>query len=43
VSRWFDLLEGDEDAAVAVEKVVKEGINSMDGEDVEVMKANISS
>jgi hypothetical protein len=38
---WFDLQNGDEDAQTAVERVVKEGINSMDGEDLEAMKANL--
>jgi len=38
---WFDLLGGKEPTAEAVAKVVKEGINSMQGEDISVMKSNI--
>ena len=39
---WFDLLGGDEDTQKAVDRVVKGGINSMDGEQIGVMKANMS-
>ena len=42
VSGWFDLLNGDEDVQAAVNRVVKEGVNSMDGEDIGVMKANMA-
>ncbi|KAL2144890.1 hypothetical protein VTI28DRAFT_8351 [Corynascus sepedonium] len=31
---WLDLLDGEEDAEVAVERVVKEGVNAAEGEDV---------
>ena len=45
--RWFYLLNGEEDAAEAVERVVREGINSMEGdsmegEDVKITKANVA-
>lgn len=36
---WFDLLGGEEEIGEAVERVVKEGVNSMEGEDVEKMNA----
>jgi len=39
---WFDLLGGEEDTAAAVQRVVKEGINSIEGEDIAVMKANLA-
>jgi len=39
---WFDMLGGEENAREAVERVVKEGINSMDGEDIGLMKANLA-
>jgi hypothetical protein len=39
---WFDLLGGDEDSEAAVDRVVRESINSMDGEDIGVMKANMA-
>jgi hypothetical protein len=39
---WFDLLDGDEPSEEAVQRVVKEGINSIDGEDIGVMKANLA-
>jgi hypothetical protein len=39
---WFDLLGGDEDSQAAVDRVVRESINSMDGEDIGVMKANMA-
>lgn len=38
---WFDLLGGKEPVADAVARVVKEGINSMEGEDIAVMKSNM--
>ncbi|TAQ84052.1 hypothetical protein B7494_g7622 [Chlorociboria aeruginascens] len=38
---WIDLLGGDEDVGEAVERVVKEGINSIDGEDLEAMKRDL--
>jgi nucleoside-diphosphate-sugar epimerase len=39
---WFDLLNGNEPTDQAVTRVVKEGMNSMDGEDINVMKANMA-
>lgn len=41
VRGWFDLLGGEEETGAAIERVLKEGINSMEGEDLEVMKANM--
>lgn len=38
---WFDLLGGKEPVADAVARVVKDGINSMEGEDIAVMKSNM--
>ncbi|KAF2645598.1 hypothetical protein P280DRAFT_390022 [Massarina eburnea CBS 473.64] len=39
---WIDFIDGDEKVGEAVQRVVKEGIDSVDGEDLEVMKANIA-
>ena len=36
---WFDLLGGQEDTAAAVQRVVKDGVNTIEGEDIGVMKA----
>ncbi|KAH8815621.1 hypothetical protein F5884DRAFT_772952 [Xylogone sp. PMI_703] len=38
---WYQLLNGDEDVKEAVDRVVREGINAADGEDLDTMKANI--
>jgi len=39
---WYDLQGGEEDVGKAVERVVKEGFNSMEGEDIGLMKANLA-
>jgi hypothetical protein len=39
---WFDLLGGEEDAQTAVERVVREGVNSFEGEDLAVLKSNLA-
>ena len=41
VKGWFDLLGGEQDVGSEVERVLKEGVDSRDGESLEVMKANI--
>jgi nucleoside-diphosphate-sugar epimerase len=41
VRGWFDLLGGEEEVGSAVERVLREGIDSVEGEDLGVMKANI--
>jgi len=38
VSGWFDLLEGEEEVGAAVERVLREKIDAMEGEDLEEMK-----
>jgi hypothetical protein len=38
---WFDLLGGEEKVAEAVERVVREGVNSMEGEDVKLVKRDM--
>ncbi|TVY26304.1 UPF0659 protein [Lachnellula hyalina] len=38
---WFDSLGGEEEVGKAVERVVREGVDCMEGEDVEVMKAGM--
>ena len=38
---WFDMLGGKEPVADAISRVIKEGINSMEGEDVSVMKSSM--
>jgi len=42
VRGWFDLLGGEEETGAAVERVLKEGFNSMEGEDLEVMKNDVA-
>jgi hypothetical protein len=42
VSGWFDLLGGEEETGAAVERVLKEGFNSVEGEDLEVMKKDVA-
>lgn len=37
VEGWLDLLEGEEDVEVAVERVAREGVDAVEGEDVEGM------
>ena len=34
---WLDLLEGDEEIEAAVQRVEKEGVDCVEGEDVEAM------
>lgn len=41
VKGWYDLLGGDEGAEEAVERVLKDGVDSMEGEDLGVMKADM--
>jgi len=41
VKGWFDLLGGEQDVGSEVERVLKEGVDSREGESLEVMKANI--
>lgn len=38
VSGWFDLLGGEEDVGAAVERVLKDKVDSIEGEDLEEMK-----
>lgn len=40
-SGWFDLLGGEEDVDKAVARVLKGGVNSIEEESLEVMKANL--
>ena len=39
---WFDLLGGEEDTGAAVDRVLKEGFNSVEGEDIELMKKDVT-
>lgn len=38
---WFDLLGGDGDVAEEVKRVVSQGVNSMEGEDLAAMKKDV--
>lgn len=38
---WLDLLDGDEDVQNAVDRVVKEGVDCVEGEDVSAMQARL--
>ncbi|KAM3065684.1 hypothetical protein ACMFMG_011389 [Clarireedia jacksonii] len=38
VSGWFDLLEGEDEVGTAVEKVLSEGVDTREGEDLESVK-----
>ena len=40
---WFDLSGGEEETEKAVERVLREGVNSRDGEDLEAMKKEVAS
>lgn len=42
VRGWFDLLGGNEETGAAVERVLKEGFSSIEGEDLEVMKKDVA-
>jgi hypothetical protein len=42
VRGWFDLLSGEEEVRSAVERVLKEGVDSMEGEDLDVMRKNVT-
>jgi uncharacterized protein YbjT (DUF2867 family) len=39
---WIDVLDGDEEAHQAIQKLTKEGLDVVDGEDLEIMKQNIA-
>lgn len=39
---WYDLLNGDEPVDQAVERVVREKVNTVEGEDVEAMIRRLS-
>ncbi|RDL39354.1 Uncharacterized protein BP5553_03694 [Venustampulla echinocandica] len=41
IKGWFDLLEGDEGVASAVERVVKEGVDSIEGESLDAMREDL--
>ncbi|KAN0115315.1 NAD(P)-binding protein [Hyaloscypha variabilis] len=43
VRGWFDLLGGEEETGAAVDRVLKEGFNSVEGEDIEAMKKDVAS
>ncbi len=36
-SCWLDLLQGEDDVAEAVERCVKEGVDCVEGEDIDAM------
>jgi len=42
VNGWIDLLSGEEEVGEAVEKVAKDLVSSMEGDDLEVMKRSIA-
>ena len=39
---WIDVVDGDEDANAAIQKLTKEGVDTVDEEDLETMKENIA-
>lgn len=41
VRGWFDLLGGESDLGSEVDRVVKEGVDSREGESLDVMKENL--
>ncbi len=41
VKGWFDLLNGDEEVGEAVKRVLRDGVDTREGEDFEVMKASV--
>jgi hypothetical protein len=40
--RWIDVIDGDEDAHKAIANLTQQGVDSVDEEDLETMKANIA-
>ena len=40
---WIDFIDGDEDANTAIQRLTKEGVDSVDEEDKEAMKRNADS
>jgi hypothetical protein len=42
VNGWIDLINGQDPAQQAVERVAREGIDTKEGEDIGVMKANLA-
>lgn len=42
VKGWFDLLEGDEGVESAVERVIKEGVDTVEGESLSEMRENLA-
>jgi hypothetical protein len=43
VKGWIDVIDGNEDVAQAMYKIVEEGIDAVDEEDLDTMKMNISN
>jgi uncharacterized protein YgbK (DUF1537 family) len=39
---WIDVVDGEEDAHQAIQKLTKEGVDAADEEDLEVMKKEIA-
>jgi hypothetical protein len=39
---WIDVIDGDEDAHKAIANLTQQGVDSVDEEDLETMKANIA-
>lgn len=39
---WLDLINGEEQVEKAIEKAVREGVNAVDGEDIELMRRDIT-
>ncbi|KAJ4368158.1 hypothetical protein N0V83_006514 [Neocucurbitaria cava] len=39
---WIDIIDGDDDVSTAIEKLTKEGVDSVDEEDLETMKENVA-
>jgi hypothetical protein len=38
---WLDVLDGDEEIGVAVQKVAKDGVSSEEGEDFDAMRERV--
>lgn len=41
VKGWFDMLNGEEETGTAIDRVLKEKVDSMEGEDLGTMKSNM--
>jgi len=39
---WIDVIDGDEDVKTAIERVTRDGVDTADEEDLDIMKSNVA-